>query len=53
VRTNVEPYRGRRVRGRLLLGRGHVGQVLDDFLRVLSLACTRLASAENALILTV
>ena len=46
-------YRGRCVRGRLGLGSGDVGEVLDDFLRVLSLSSTGLASTENALIFPV
>ena len=49
----VWTHRGRGVRGRLGLGRGDVGQVLDDLLGVLGLAGARLAGAEDALVLTV
>lgn len=39
--------------GGLGLGGRHIGQVLDDFLRVLSLAGPGLAGAEDALVLTI
>ena len=42
-----------RRRRRPRLGGGDVGQVLDDFLRVLSLARPRLARAQDALVLSV
>ena len=41
------------MRGRLGLGRGHVGQVLDDLLGVLSLAGAGLARAQDALVLAI
>ena len=41
------------MRRRPRLGGGDVGQVLDDFLRVLSLARPRLARAQDALVLSV
>ncbi len=41
------------MRGRLGFTGGDVGQVLNDFFRVLSLAGARLAGAENALVLTI
>ena len=48
------PCGGGRVRRRRpRLGGGDVGQVLDDFLRVLSLARPRLARAQDALVLSV
>lgn len=46
-------YRGRSVRGGLGLAGGHVGQVLDDLLGVLSLAGAGLSRAQDALILAV
>ena len=58
LRSEIQPnlclsYRGWRVRRRPRLGGGDVGQVLDDFLRVLRLARPRLARAEDALVLPV
>jgi len=41
------------VGGGLGLGGRHIGQVLDDLLGVLSLAGAGLASAEDALVLTI